>query len=198
MANVIPAALFYLCLRAGNVWAALIAALVWCYGAMAWRAGTRRPASGLLLVTVVGLTLKSALAFASGSTFLYFLQPAINDAGVAVLFMLSLLTARPVVARLAADFYPMTAEVARRPRIQRLFWHLTLFWAVLCLIKAAITVCLLEALPTVTFVAVKSLGILVVILLGTAATVYAAFRVARSEGLLQGRDVPMIICTQCR
>jgi hypothetical protein len=188
MANVIPAALFYLCLRAGNVWTALIAALVWCYGAMAWRAGTRRPASGLLIVTVVGLTAKSALAFASGSTFLYFLQPAINDAVVALLFMVSLLTARPIVARLAADFYPMTAEIACRPRIQRLFWHLTLLWATVCLIKCAVTLWLLEALPTVTFVAVKSVSILAVILLGTVVTVYSAFRVARSEGLLHGCD----------
>jgi intracellular septation protein A len=183
-ANVIPAALFYICLRAGNVWAALIAALVWCYGAMAWRAGTRRRASGLLVVTVVGLTVKTALAFASGSTFLYFVQPAINDVVVSMLFMVSLLTARPIVARLAADFYPMTAEVAGRPQIQRLFWHLTLFWAFLCLIKGAMTLWLLEALPTVTFVAVKSLGVLAVVLVGTAATVYAACRVARSEGLL--------------
>jgi hypothetical protein len=190
MANVIPAALFYLCLRVGNVWAALIAALVWCYGAMAWRAGTRRPASGLLLLTVVGLTAKTALAFASGSTFLYFLQPVISDGVIALLFMLSLMTARPIVARLAADFYPMTAEVAGRPRIQRLFWHLTLFWAVLCLIKSAITLWLLESLPTVTFVAVKSIGILIVVLLGTVATVYTAFRVARSEGLLQVRVCP--------
>ena len=37
MANVIPSVLFYVCLRAENVWTALIAALVWCYGATAWR-----------------------------------------------------------------------------------------------------------------------------------------------------------------
>jgi hypothetical protein len=192
MANVIPAALFYLCLRAGNVWAALVAALVWCYGAIAWRAGTRRPASGLLLVTAVGLTARSALAFASGSTFLYFVQPAITDAVIALLFFASLWTARPIVARLAADFYPMTAEVAGRPRVQRLFWKLTLFWAVLCVVKCIVTLWLLEALPTVTFVAVKSLGILAVILLGTVATVYAACRVARSEGLLGVRGGPTV------
>lgn len=187
MANVIPAALFYVCLRTGNVWAALIAALVWCYGAIAWRAGTRRPTSGLLLVTVVGLTVKTALAFASGSTFLYFLQPAVTDAVVSLLFMVSLLTARPIVSRLAADFYPMTADVAGRPRIQRLFWHLTLFWAVICLIKCAVTLWLLESLPTVTFVAVKGVAILTVILVATSVTVYASFRVARNEGLLHVR-----------
>jgi hypothetical protein len=189
VARVIPGAVFYLCLRAGNMWIALTSALVWCYGSMAWRAGTRRTTSGLLMLTVVGLTTKTVLVVASGSTYLYFLQPAISDGVYALVFTMSLLTARPMVARLAGDFFPMTAEVASRVRIRRLFWQLTLFWAVLCLIKCAVTLWALESLPTVTFVAVKSVGILSVVLLGTAATVYAGFRVARSEGLLQGRRV---------
>ena len=184
MANIIPSVLFYLCLRAENVWAALIAALVWCYGATAWRVRTKRPTSMLLTIAVVGLTAKTILAFASGSTFIYFLQPAVNDAALATIFMLSLATARPVVARLAADFYPMTDDVASRPRIQRLFWHLTLLWAVLALVKSVVTVWLLESMPTVQFVAVKSTFILATIITGTAVTVIAAFRVARAEGLL--------------
>jgi len=188
VARFIPGALFYLCLRAGNMWLALISALVWCYGSMAWRAGTRRTTSGLLVLTVVGLTAKTVLVLASGSTYLYFLQPAISDGVYALVFTVSLLTARPMVARLAGDFFPMTSEVASRVRIRRLFWQLTLFWAVLCLIKCAVTLWALQALPTVTFVAVKSVSILALVLLGTAATVYAAFRVARSEGLLQRRS----------
>lgn len=184
MANVVPGVLFYLCLRAGNVWTALIAALVWCYGSMAWRLTTKRRASGLLLITMVGLTAKTVLALASGSTFVYFLQPAITDGVVAALFLISLATARPIVARLAGDFFPMTADVAARPRIQRLFWNLTLFWAVICLAKSMVTVWLLESFPLVTFVAVKGILILAMILTGTAITVVAAFRVAHSEGLL--------------
>lgn len=184
MANIIPSVLFYLCLVAGNVWTALIAALVWCYGSMAWRLSTRRRASGLLLLTVIGLTAKTVLALASGSTFVYFLQPAITDGVVAALFLISLATARPIVARLAGDFFPMSADIAARPRIQRLFWHLTLFWAVICLAKSVVTVWLLESFPLVTFVAVKEVMILTVLVLGTGVTVAAAFRVAKSEGLL--------------
>ncbi len=30
-----------------------------------------------------------------------------------------------MVARLAGDFYPMDHELAMRPRVRRLFWHLT-------------------------------------------------------------------------
>jgi hypothetical protein len=184
MANVIPSVLFYLCLIAGNVWTALIAALVWCYGSMAWRLSTKRRTSGLLVLTVIGLTAKSIFALASGSTFFYFLQPAITDAAVAAMFLTSLATARPLVARLAADFFPMSADIASRPRIQRLFWNLTLFWALICVGKSMVTVWLLESLSTDTFVAVKGVFIMATIAVGTLVTVAAAFRVATSEGLL--------------
>jgi hypothetical protein len=184
MANVIPSVLFFLCLRAGNVWTALIAALIWCYGAMAWRLRTKRRASGLLMISMVGLTAKTVLALASGSTFIYFLQPAVTDGIVAVLFLVSLATARPVVARLAGDFYPMNDEVAGRPRIQKLFWRLTLFWATLCLVKSIVTVFLLENLSTVSFVEAKSVFVLAVVIGGAAVTVAAAVRVAKVEGLL--------------
>lgn len=184
MANVVPSLLFFLCLREGNVWTALIAALVWCYGAMAWRMRTKRRVSGLLMISMVGLTAKTVLALASGSTFIYFLQPAVTDGIVAVLFLVSLATARPVVARLAGDFYPMNDEVARRPRIQKLFWRLTLFWAVMCLAKSVVTVFMLENMSTVSFVEAKSVFVLAVVIGGAAVTVTAAVRVAKIEGLL--------------
>lgn len=191
-ANVVPAALFYVCFAAGNVWTALIAALVWCYGAMAWRLSTRRRTSGLLWLTAVGLTIKTALSVATGSTFLYFVQPAVNDASVAVLFLASLATARPVVARLASDFYPMTEDVALRPRIQQLFWRLTLLWAFVCLVKAAATLWLLESVSLSTFVAVKSVMTPAIACIGGIATIVIAFRVARHEGLLHGHAAPAI------
>jgi hypothetical protein len=193
MANVIPSALFFLCLRAGNVWTALVAALVWCYGAMAWRIGTKRPVSGLLLISMIGLTAKTVLAVASGSTFIYFLQPAVTDGIVALLFLVSLATARPVVARLAADFYPMNDDVAGRPAIQKLFWRLTLFWATLCFAKSIVTVFMLENMSTVTFVEAKSIFVLAVVIGGAAVTVTAAIRVAKIEGLLHAHPVAVTV-----
>lgn len=183
-ANVIPAALFYACFRAGNIWAALIAALVWCYGAMAWRLTTRRRTSGLLWLTAVGLTGKTVLTMITGSTVFYFAQPAANDALVAVVFLISLATARPVVARLAGDFFPMDDDIARRPRIQQLFWRLTLLWAGICAIKAFATVWLLESVRLSTFIALKTVVTPAIAIVGAALTVAIAFRVARHEGLL--------------
>jgi hypothetical protein len=188
MATIIPSVLFYVCLVAGDIWAALGAALAWCYGAMAWRVGTRRRCSGLLWLTAIGLTLKTALSLATGSTFVYFLQPAVTDAVIALVFLTSLAGARPVVSRLAADFYPMTHEVASRPRVQRLFWHLTLMWAILCLGQALATVWLLESASLATFVAARTGLTIGVAVLGAAATVGLAVRIARSEDLLHAAE----------
>lgn len=184
LAVVIPSALFYACLRVGDIWAALGAALVWCYGAMAWRLSTRQRCSALLWLTAFGLTAKTIFSLATGSTFVYFLQPAVTDFAIAVIFFVSLSGARPIVARVAADFYPMTDDVAARPRVQRLFWHLTLMWAVLCLLQAGVTVWLLEKASLDTFVAARfgiTTGFAVA---GAAVTIMFAARIARSEGLL--------------
>lgn len=188
MANIVPSVLFYLCLVFDNVGAALVAALVWCYGSMAWRLTTKRRTSGLLLLTGIGLTAKTVFTLASGDTLVYFLQPAITDGAIAAMFLASLTTARPVVARLAADFYPMDDDIAKRPSIQRLFWQLTLLWAMICLLKAFVTLWLLSAFPLVTFVAVKEVFILATLVCGTAVTVTTACRVLRAEGLLHRAD----------
>ena len=183
-ASVIPAVLFAVCLTTMNVWAALVAALAWCYGAIGWRLATRRRMSGLLVLTVVGLTAKTAMTFASGDTYLYFIQPAISNVVIASVALLSLATARPFVARLAADFYPMTDDLAKRPRLQRLFWHLTLLWAMVCLAKAVITVWLYESQSLTTFVMMKSAVFLAMTVVAAAVTIVAAVRVARREGLM--------------
>jgi hypothetical protein len=191
LANVIPATLFYVCYRADDIAMALIVALAWCYGSIAWRVATRRRSSGLLWLTVIGLTVKTAVALATGSTFLYFLQPALTDTAVAAVFLVSLATARPVVARLASDFYPMSRDVASRPRIQRLFWGLTLLWGGICLARATATIWLLHVLPMASFITVKTVVSPTVAVAGATVTVILATRVARREGLLpHGRAIP--------
>ncbi len=187
VANVIPSVLFYLCLSLGNLWLALTAALMWCYGAMAWRMTTGRAVSGLLVLTLVGLTGKTIFAFASGSTSFYFWQPAVTEALVALLFAGSLLTARPLVARVAGDFYPMDDELHARPRIQRLFWRLTLLWTLIVGAKATVSLYLLSTVSTTTYATAKSVLAPTVAVLGAAVTVVIAARAARHEGLLPGR-----------
>ena len=191
-ANIIPAGLFYTSFRLGNVWTALIVALTWCYGVLAWRVVTGRRTSGLLWITALGLTVKTTVTLATGDTFLYFAQPAVNDAAVGFMFLVSLTSARPVVARLAGDFFPMSDEVASRPAVKRLCFRLTAFWAGVCMVKSAATVWLLEHTTLSTFVAVKSVLTPTIAGLAVAVTLTAAIRALRAEGLLHGHGTAAV------
>ncbi|PVG81899.1 hypothetical protein DDE18_14390 [Nocardioides gansuensis] len=192
IAVVIPAVVFYAFFVLAGVWTAIVAALVWSYGAIAWRAVTRRRASGLLILAAILLTGRTALSAVADSTWLYFLQPVISDGVVAALFLLSLASTRPLVARLAGDFYPMDQELASRPRVRRLFWHLTALWAVLGLAKATLTLWLLQSQSLETFVLVKSIAMLAINVVAAFATIGLAARVARKEGLL-GSPHPVVV-----
>ena len=184
IACVIPGTLFYVCFTVGGVWTAILAALGWCYGALAFRALTGRRTSGLLVLTAVLMTGRTVITLMTGSTFFYFLQPVISDGVVGTTFLLSLATARPVVARLAGDFYPMDHELSMRPRVRRLFWHLTMLWALLCLAKATMTMWLLQSASLETLVTVKTISVPTINTLAALATIAAAVMVARKEGLL--------------
>jgi hypothetical protein len=184
IACAIPLAVFYVFLMATDVWTAMIAALAWSYGAIAFRAVTGRRTSGLLILTAAVLTGRTVVAALASSTFLYFLQPIISDGMVATAFLLSLATARPVVARLAGDFYPMDHELHLRPRIRRLFWQLTALWAALCLGKATMNLWLLHSQSLETFVLVQGISTISLNGLAAAATIAAAVAVGRKEGLL--------------
>jgi uncharacterized membrane protein len=186
IAVVVPAVVFYAVFVLVGVWSAIVAALLWSYGAIAWRALSRRRTSGLLILTALLLTGRTSLSVLADSTWLYFLQPVISDGVVATLFLLSLASARPMVARLAGDFYPMDHELAARPRVRRLFRNLTVLWAVLGLAKATMTLWLLQSQSLETFILVKSLSMLAINVLAAFATVGLAALVARKEGLLGG------------
>jgi hypothetical protein len=184
IAVVIPTVAFYGFFVVAGVWSAIVAALAWSYGAIAWRAVTGRRTSGLLILAAILLTGRTALSVLADSTWLYFLQPIISDGAVAVLFLLSLASARPMVARLAGDFYPMDHELAMRPRIRRLFWHLTALWAALGIAKASMTLWLLQSQSLETFLLVKSISMLTINVFAGFATVGLAALVARQEGLM--------------
>jgi hypothetical protein len=184
VACVIPAVMFYLALVTVNIVAAVLVALTWTYGAIAWRWATRRPMSGLLILSVAILTVRTAITLTTGDTFVYFLQPVVSDGVVATIFLLSLTTARPVVARLAGDFYPMDLDVAGRPRIRRLFWHLTLLWALVSLVKGGVGFWLLQSQSLVDFVLIKNILVVTVTLVAVTVTIWASTYVARKEGLI--------------
>ncbi len=182
-ATVIPAALVYTFLALGNLMAAMAAALSWAFGVLAWRRLTQRAIPGVLVLAAVGLTVRTVVAMASGSARLYFLQPIATTLVLAALFLASLCTDRPIIARLAGDFCPLAPDVARRPAITKLFRDLTLVWAAVHITTAATTFALLATLPTATYVAVKTLASVSICACAVVVTVARSVRIARREQL---------------
>jgi hypothetical protein len=183
----VPAILLWATLVVFNAATAVIVVLGWMAGAMAIRWASGKPVSGLLILTLAVMTVRTAFTLATGSTFIYFIQPVFADVTVAALFLGSLLSSRPVIARLAPDFYPMAEEVAMRPQIRALFRRLTLMWGLVILVKAGITLWLLETLSTVNFVLIKGSAIITLTLTAALVTVMWSLIVGRDEGLLQGK-----------
>ncbi|HVA59281.1 MAG TPA: VC0807 family protein [Mycobacteriales bacterium] len=183
-ATVAPTVLFYIGYGLFGIWPGLIAALAWAYAMVVRRRMARRRIPGLLILSVVGLTARTAIAFATGSTFLYFVGPILGTVVVAAMFFLSTLTDTPLVDRLAADFCPLAPAVAARLGIRRLFRRLTVMWGVINLANAGVTFWLLLSLPVGAFVALKAVTAGGITWGGVAITVAWSLRVARQERLV--------------
>jgi hypothetical protein len=183
-ATLVPTALFYVAWMTLGHWPAYAAALAWTTGVLLRRLYRRDRVPGILVLALVGLTIRTALALSTGSAFLYFAQPILGTGVFAAVFLASCLARRPFVARIAGDFYPMTAEVAQIKRVRRLFHHLTLLWAGVQLLNACAGASLLLTMPTAAFVLTKTAVALAFTTCGVVLTVIWSLRVARREGLV--------------
>jgi intracellular septation protein A len=157
-ATFIPLILFYAFLWTAGVWGALIAALVWSYTAIIRRAVTGQRIPGILVLGTLGITARTIAAFASGSTFIYFLQPSLTTVAVAGAFLLSVPAGRPLAERLAHDFVPLDPAIIALPSVRKVFIRITLLWAFVNLANAVVSIALLMSQDVGTFMAAKTLG----------------------------------------
>lgn len=141
IATVIPLGLFYLGLAAGSVVLAIVISTVYTYGVAVFQYLRRRQVSGLLLMTVLMVTLRAGTAAASGRPFMYFVVPVVETVAFALLFLATLLTKEPLIVRLARDFVPALADdfASRRELIR---W-LSMVWGLTYLASAGTTLLLL-------------------------------------------------------
>jgi hypothetical protein len=131
--------------------------LGWTYVAVARRLVTGRRVPGILLLAAVTLTARTAIAIASGSVVVYFLQPTLGTALVAAAFLLSVPLGRPLAERLARDFCPIPPRVLTHERVRQFFLRITLLWAFTQLANAALTLWLLLSQSLATFLVAKTL-----------------------------------------
>jgi intracellular septation protein A len=171
-ATLIPLGLFYGGLRLLGLWGALLAALVWSYTSLLRRLVTRRRVPGMLMLGIVGLTARTALALVTGSAFLYFLQPTVGTGLVASVFLGSVLLGRPLALRLAADFMPLPEALLAHAGVRRFFLRVSLLWAAVFLANAGISLWLLVSQSLATFLWTRTVASVSLTCLAVAISVY--------------------------
>jgi hypothetical protein len=182
-ATIIPAVMFFVLVSTIGTSVAMAAVLVWSYGAILRRVVRSQPIPGILILATLGLTVRTLVGLLSGSTFAYFVQPVATTVVLAALFLGSVLIGRPVIARLADDFCPISPEVARRPGIVQLFAGLTILWAGVHLLTAMTTFGMLVSMSVPMFVALKTIACLSITIAAIVITILWALRTARNEHL---------------
>lgn len=181
--TLIPLALFYAGFHLFGFTVAIIVTLSWAYLAVATRVLRRRPVPGVLLISALMLTARSAMGLLSGSAFLYFIQPAIGGALLAAAFGFSVLVRRPLAERLARDLVPLPDHVLRAPWIGGFFVRITLFWAGVFAANAALSVWLLTTSSVGAFVIGRTAASAGLTIVAIAASTLAFVRTARANDL---------------
>jgi uncharacterized membrane protein len=182
-ATLVPTLLFYAFLITLDLKWAIIAAFGWCYAAVGRRLVGRRPIPGLLVLGCLGITVRTVIYLLSGNAFVYFVQPILRTLVTAATFGISIWIGRPLIARFANDFCPISEDVRARPAIVQLFRRLTYLWAGANAAAAAVSLTLLLTVPTAVFVGVATVTAWAITCTGVILTVSDAVRTARAEGL---------------
>jgi intracellular septation protein A len=183
ISTLVPTALFYLGWYTEGRSAAFALALGWALTLVAWRSVRRQRIPALLILTTVLLVLRTALALMSGSTRVYFMQPVVTLTVIGMLFLVSVAAGRPLITRLAADVFPLPAEVAECEEIRQHFRKLSFLWAGVYFLNAAVTLLLLLNLPVSAFVATHSFVGLAIMWSGVALTIYVSRPVLQRVGM---------------
>jgi hypothetical protein len=198
--TIAPGVLFYVVLVLAGFKGALIAALAWSYLAAGRRVARRERLPGLLLLGIVLLTARTVISFATGSAFLYFVQPTAGTAAVAVIFAVSAVAGRPLLERLAHDFCPLDPELLARPFVRQFFLRLSVLWSVVLLTNAGFVLWLLFETSIRAFVVERAVVSYTLTAGGIALSTLWFMRIMRGEGIAvrfsgRGRSDAMVPAT---
>jgi intracellular septation protein A len=138
-----PAVVFYTMFTLSGFRGALIAAVIWSGLAACRRLARRERVPALVLLGLVLLAARTLIAYATGSAFVYFLQPTIGTFLVAMLFAGTAIARRPIIERLARDFCPLDVDLMAKPHVRRFFLRLSVLWCAVMTTNAALVLGLL-------------------------------------------------------
>jgi intracellular septation protein A len=178
-----PLLLFYLLLTFTNLTGGLLAALAWALGALACRVLTRSPIPAVLLLTTGLLVLRTAIGYATGSVFLYFLQPTVQNFVIAFVLLATVRLRRPLIARLADDFCAFPVALTSNLRVQRFFRRVSLLWALVFLTNGVATLWVLARATLGKFLVFTTAGSFTLVAIAAAVSLLWFRRELRGEGI---------------
>lgn len=178
-----PLGLFYLMVTFTNLTGGLLAALSWALGALLCRILSRSPIPAVLWLTTGLLVIRTIIGYATGSVFLYFLQPTLQNFVIAFTLLATVGLRRPLIARLADDFCAFPVALTSNLRVQRFFRRVSLLWAMVFLTNGAATLWVLARATLGNFLMVTTAGSFTLVGVAAAVSLLWFRRELRFEGI---------------
>lgn len=182
--TLVPLCLFYLLLTVVGLDGGLIAALSWSLLALGRRVVLRKQIPAVLLLTTALLIARTILGLVTGSVFLYFLQPTLQNFLIAFVLLASLPFGKPFLAKLANDFCAFPAAFSEHPRVAQFFRRVSLLWAFVFITNGATTLYILAKETVGDYLMVSTAGSYSVIGVGIVASLLWFRRALKGEGIV--------------
>jgi uncharacterized membrane protein len=182
--TLVPLCLFYLLLTIVGLDGGLIAALSWSVLALGRRVILRKKIPAVLILTTGLLVARTVLGLVTGSVFLYFLQPTLQNFLIAFVLLASLPFGRPFLAKLADDFCAFPTSFTEHPRVVRFFRRVSLLWALVFVTNGATTLYILARWTVGDFLMVSTAGSYTVVGIAIVISLVWFRRALRGEGIV--------------
>jgi hypothetical protein len=137
----------------------------------------------LLIISVIVLTLQTAVAVGTGEIWIFLLHFPVANLVLSIVFARTARSPDPIVARLAAEVVCLRQPATPIPGLRRFFQDATWLWAGIFLLLAVAMVGLLVTQSTAGFLLFSTLATVGLILAGAAACAFWLRVVLRRLGL---------------
>ncbi len=181
--TLIPLALFWVLFTHVGFDAGLIAALSWSGLAIGRRLVLRRPVPAILVISTLLLLARTLVGLFTGSAFLYFLQPTVQNFVFAAALLVTLGLDRPLLAKLADDFCAFPASLTGHPQMKRFFKRVSLLWATVFIVNGVTTLVVLATQTVGNYLMVSTAGSYSVVALGIVASLVWFHRSLAGQGI---------------
>jgi intracellular septation protein A len=188
---VIPAVCFLLGHHVWGLIGAIALTLAWSslYQAFRWLRG--QSLSGLALLGLVELSLRTAVALALHSAQLFFIAPAVVTAVTAGVFVGSGLGSKPLLARVVGELVPQSVLDLRDPRAARMLNRVSVLYGAEQFAIAVISVAMVLNMSTSAYVATHT--VVSWLVLGIATTAAAPFFRAELQAIIRSEPPPLAV-----